>query len=362
MPGPLIGIDARAILLRPTGVGRYVASVCRALDQALPEATFILYGGTGLAMPDVPSHRWHCKPVYDGCRLPRFLHYLTRVGLAARKDRVDVFWGTNALLPLGLGGIPAVTTIFDFVHRLVPATMDRRNRLIVSSSFSRSVHSSTRMVAISEGTSNRLAQHYGRSADYIARPALDPAFRDGAPPDADGLRRELGLIRPYILCVGTLEPRKRMSWSITAHTRARFSSQFDLALVGAKGWRGSRWERPLATAGPSIRTLGFLDDRQLSAVYAGCKFMFFPSVYEGFGMPVMEASACGAPVLATDIPEIREAAGPMTAFFRSDIDSACRAYEHTGVHGIPYTAGISAAPTWASAGQSTAEALRSALR
>lgn len=132
-------------------------------------------------------------------------------------------------------------------------------------------------------------------------------FRPCACADIERVRAKHGLSRPYILSVGTLEPRKNLPRLIEAWKMSGLESEYDLVLVGGKvslfsetAINGSN------TASDSIRFLGYVDDPDLPSIYAGSRAFVYLSLYEGFGLPILEALACGCSVLASDIPVFRE--------------------------------------------------------
>jgi glycosyltransferase involved in cell wall biosynthesis len=115
------------------------------------------------------------------------------------------------------------------------------------------------------------------------------------------------------MALGTWEPRKNLTMLVDVFVRMKAEGllpKHRLILVGERGWRDGKFARLVrAAADHGVMTLGRVPDSDLPAFYSGCDAFVFPSVYEGFGLPVLEARACGAPVVATDIPEIREAGG-----------------------------------------------------
>jgi glycosyltransferase involved in cell wall biosynthesis len=178
--------------------------------------------------------------------------------------------------------------------------MEFRERVTRTLTFRRDIRHATAVAAISEGTAQRLERHCGRRADAIVRPGTSmrrpPADRIAAAREryAPGAER-------LLLAVGTRQPRKNHA-ALAAATAG--IPGVTLAIAGARGWKEP------AVTGDHVRLLGRVPDDDLPALYAAADVLVQPSLYEGFGMPLLEARACGTRTVATDMPEHREAAGP----------------------------------------------------
>lgn len=313
----LIGIDGRAFYGAHAGTGRYVTELCKVLDAALPEASFLVYGNRPLKLP-VSNGRWRQRGGGSvvASRMPAALWYFLCAGKLAKQDGVDVFWGAANFLPLGLGkGIPAILTVYDFVYRLFPQTLNLSHRLAYRLFFNSGLRRAQTIIAISQGTSNRLSELRGRPADMVIRPRVATTFYPPRPEKVLEVRDRYGIDFPYFLSVSTLESRKNLEMLIDAFLQMRSAGElpnFGLVLVGQQGWKDQRLIDAVASAkalGARIVLTGYVPDEWLPALYAGATAVVMPSLYEGFGMPVLEAKCCGARIVASDIPEIREAGG-----------------------------------------------------
>ncbi len=129
--------------------------------------------------------------------------------------------------------------------------------------------------------------------------------------ELDEVRARHGLPGSFVLCTGTLEPRKNLLRLIDAFVALpdELRAGHELALVGPRGWEAEEIEQRVAAHSAVVRVLGYVSDDDLAALYQSCTAFCYPSLYEGFGLPVLEAMTCGAPVLASDIPSLREVAG-----------------------------------------------------
>ena len=186
----------------------------------------------------------------------------------------------------------------------------RSNRLW----FARDVAHADVVVANSSGTPQRLLSLVKCRAWAIVPPDVGPWFRPLAASErGPALARlaELGVKPPYLLCVGTLEPRKNVQALLAAFQQLQAQPSgfaHPLVLVGVKGWQNQALADALHKAEGVVVT-GFVPDELLPPLYALADALVCPSLYEGFGMPVLEARACGTAVVVTDIPELREAGG-----------------------------------------------------
>jgi glycosyltransferase involved in cell wall biosynthesis len=194
----------------------------------------------------------------------------------------------------------------------MPEAMSFKARWTMNMFFERSLSNADSVVTNSQGTAERLRAMLGYSAAAVIRPGVSPVFRRQSEATIATVLARHSLPRPYILGVATLEPRKGLDSLIRAFCGLQSSGNLPehrLVLVGDRGWRDSSLAELLRRSGPRIIWLGFLSDEELVALYSGCDLFVYPSKYEGFGMPVLEALACGARVVTSDSPELREAGG-----------------------------------------------------
>jgi glycosyltransferase involved in cell wall biosynthesis len=307
----LIGIDAsRTVLARRTGTERYALEIVRALADVAPEQEYVLYFNQppepGL-LPRSERVRWRVMPARRLWTFGRL-----SVEMAVRPPDV-LFVPAHTLPPI----VPraSVATIHDLGYLHFPGEHPPATRWLRRLSNRWSARRATRVVAISAATRDDLIRHEGVRREKIAvvhhgrapwfSPVTDRALLDAA-------RARYQLDGPYLLFVGTLQPRKNLERLLAAFDRvAADRPGLLLALVGAAGWQPDRLDRALARlrARDRVRLLGFVPDADLPALLSGALGLALPSLYEGFGIPALEAMACGAPVLASSTSSFPEVVG-----------------------------------------------------
>jgi len=322
-PGSIrVGVDGSCFCQggSRTGVYRYVSELCRVLDEILPEARFFVYLQKPLEHdPGLSDHwMWRVEPVALWRRVKGTVWLKLRAKRLIREDRLDVFWATGTLCP----GLPsetkAVVTVYDLNHKLVPKTMRLGSVWSHRLFFANDVLSADAIVTISQGTAMRLKQFLGREASAVVKCAVSPHFQRADREAIMRCREKYGITRPYLLSVATREPRKNLDLLLKTFVSMKGEGDLQehcLVLAGPQGWKDRHvnvWVERGRACG--VVWIGHVADDDLPALYSGADAFVFPSIYEGFGLPVLEARACGAAVVATDIPELREAGGGNTIY------------------------------------------------
>ncbi|MGD8393962.1 MAG: glycosyltransferase family 1 protein [Candidatus Eiseniibacteriota bacterium] len=314
-----IGIDCRPLrAARTSGIPAFVRGVLAELVDLDRTNDYILYahrpfaaGAAVDALGRAPNVTWRAG---GWCGLGTPWMQLELPGWLGR-DRIDLFWGTQHIVPLRRPpGTRTVVTVHDLVPFVLPGTMHWRNRAIHHLLLSRSIRAADTIVASSRATLAAIARYVpgARGRREVVHLGAGPAF---GPRDRAAARRqvsrELGLESPFLLTVGTLEPRKNLVAVVRAFARLAGRIPHTLAIVGPVGWKSAAFLREVEghPARHRIRLLGYVDDALLPEVYAAADLFLFASLYEGFGLPVVEAMACGTPVVASDRSSIPEVVG-----------------------------------------------------
>jgi glycosyltransferase involved in cell wall biosynthesis len=275
-----------------------------------PQVEFILFGNTSVVFSDMPNVTIKSAP--SKWRGP--LWHTIELGPLLRKNKIQAFWGTNGYLPpYKLRGIATVLTVHDLADVFAPHTQARLVKWSRSLLQPRAVRLADRVIAVSKATAADMETAYGRRADAVIRPLLSSRFRVATKSESDAILAKYKLPESFLLTVGTLEPRKNLAALITAYIdRRRSGVELPvLVLAGGDGWNDGGIRAKVTNAEKSgwVRRLGFVPNDDLPALYAGCEVFMMPSIYEGFGMPLVEAQLCGAAVLHGSHPSMVEAAG-----------------------------------------------------
>ncbi len=317
-----IYVDISAAVHRRAGLGRYAESLARALVAAHPDRYALFYNrGRGVeplaGLEHLPTRTVSLG--YKPYRLLVWLGQLAGVGFDRLLPDAGLFHATEHLLP-SLRSIPSILTVHDLIFRHLPSHHKPLNRWYLNLTMPLYCRRATHIIAISECTRRDLIGTYGLSPEKITviYEAADPRFRPQPPEAVTSVRTQYGLPDRYLLFVGTIEPRKNLARLLTAFEAIHAREMTDgLVIVGRRGWLYKDFFARLEQSPVRDAVLfpGYVPDEDLPAIYAGAQALVFPSLYEGFGLPVLEALACGTPVMASRASSIPEVGGEAALYF-----------------------------------------------
>jgi alpha-1,3-rhamnosyl/mannosyltransferase len=305
MAPPLrIAIDARAAAEERGGRGTMVRELLLALDRLDAGHRYELVARRRWDAPLSEAFRWRLLPRRDPW-------WNVEAGATAHRH-AGVFLSTNSYLTAWFTRVPTVVVVCDLVAFDDALAPQRRARAIERATLPPAVRRAAALTAISQATADDLAARFpaARPKTAVTPLAADERFaRDDGPSVAEvRVRHGLGE-RPYVLAVGTLEPRKNLPRLVEAFAALppALRDAHELVLAGAVGWNTDA--TLAAVARHRVRQLGHVPEDHLPALYRGAAAFAYPSLYEGFGLPVVEAMAAGAPVLTSNVSSLPEVAG-----------------------------------------------------
>lgn len=293
-------VDATAMPTLRAGAGAYVTELLRSVDPDDVDLHVLVKRRDASEIADlVPHATLHEIPVSG--RATRIIWSHSLLASRVRRLRPDVFHGPHYTLPGGLR-CPSVVTFHDPTFFTLPELHERAKVAYFTRTTRSGIARASRVVAVSEYTRRGAIEHAGADPDRVdvVHHGVDLARYS---PGLDASDR-----RPYILFVGTLEPRKDVPTLIEAYDA--LDTAAELVIVGQRGWHTSAIDEALGRSRKgSIRLTGYVTDEQKIDLYRNASVFVYPSIAEGFGLPVLEAMACGAPVVTTTGSAPEEIAG-----------------------------------------------------
>lgn len=326
----LIGLDAIPLTEPLTGVGHYTFQLARALADASPTDDFTLaypsrYPEIDLSL-SLPPSNLRAERVTVGALGGRW--WLVGLPRYARRQRLSLFHGTNYEIPLR-APCPTVLTIHDLSVFTHPRTHVARRALRQRLRLSLMARAATEIITPTEAVRREVLKLF-RAVDPEKVTAIHEAPREIFRPlpraEAEETLRRLGIENDFVLAVGTVEPRKNLTTLLRAFEEvARANDEqcdsderprrLTLVVAGREGWltRDLRAQVEASPVGERVRFTGYVSDEDLRALYSTCLVFVYPSIYEGFGLPPVEAMSCGAPVVASRIAAHVEVLGEEAA-------------------------------------------------
>ncbi len=289
MPAPYV-VNGRFLQVRTTGLQRTARALLAAAIDAGLDAEVVAPADVEDPLVDrrvrVPAGRGGGH-IFEQLMLPALARGRTVLSL------------TNTA-PLALRG---VVMVHDLAPLAGPQWFVRSMRLYAEAALL-AARRARRVLTVSETVAAELARHGVPSGRIrVVRPAVDPGFAPAAPSAVEALRRRLGLDRPYAVMVGWQDPRKDVETALDAHRQVAREVPHSLVLVGGRHPVFAPVPEP---AGPDVRVLGYLPEPDLAPLLTGAVALLYPTRYEGFGLPPLEALACGTPAVVSDLPVLRE--------------------------------------------------------
>ncbi|MBR2271158.1 MAG: glycosyltransferase family 4 protein [Fibrobacter sp.] len=309
-----IGIDIKCLRYNNSGIGRYLCSLLDALQQIDNENEYFLFSPHAIEYPITNKNFKLCphsgKFAFQK-KIPGILWQQLTLPRLLKQYQIDAFWGPEQTLPLGKSNCKKVLTVHDFVYKRYPETMRKSVRWINNHIGEKSILEADVVAVNSDFTKSELLHFHPNIAQEKIEVVPCGINCAVSPFCANPQRKGL-------LFVGSLEPRKNFANLVMAlEILDKKGIQVTLIMTGPKGWKNSS-ENSLLQNSPvakNIQHLGFVSDDKLRNLYASSAAVIFPSVYEGFGLPVLEALNYKTPVLTTKGSVMEEIAEDCGIYF-----------------------------------------------
>ncbi len=309
-----IAFDAHAIGSRLTGNETYARNLLRALflRSAGGAHEFVVYLKRvlpeGAIVPAGENARF--ERILSDSRVRRLFLELPR---ALRSDRPDVLH-VQYVAPRRTRGVPVVASVHDISFERHPEWFTRREHAGFRILIPRTARRAAIVLALSEFTRNELLAEYALDPERVvtAPPGVGPEFFPRPDAEVEEALSRLGIGRPFVLAIGNVQPRKNLERVVRAFLAVVEAKEFDgrLVLAGQAGHRGGEiLESALRLGRGAVSATGYLPTDDLARLLTACSAFVYPSLYEGYGLPVLEAMACGAPVVTSSTTSLPEAAG-----------------------------------------------------
>ncbi len=328
-----IYVDVSAAVHAKAGIGRYAESLVRALIARQPGRYALFYNQSRGSQPleglgSVPART--VQAGYKPWRMAVWLGQLAQLGYDGLVPGAELFHATEHLL-LPLRGTPTILTVHDMIFQLFPEHQKRLNYWYLNATMPLYCRRADAIITVSESSKQDIVTHYGLDAAkiWVVYEAAAPEFVPASRSAIEEVQRRYGLPEHYLLHVGTIEPRKNLARLVEALQKLRDGGlKIPLVVVGGKGWLYHDFFERLKglQVADSVIFPGYIPDNDLPTVYCAAKLAIVASVYEGFGLPLLEAMACGTPVVSSNLSSLPEVGGDAALYFDPyDVDAMAAA-------------------------------------
>ena len=319
----MIYVDISAAVHSKAGLGRYSERLAGALLARDPARYALFYnrGGAGRFPETLPAgaRRREVSWGYKPWRMAVLLGHLGRLPFNRLVPDAELFHSTEHLL-LPLRGVPTVLTVHDLIFKLFPDYHKRLNYWYLNQAMPLYVERASAIIAVSEATKRDLVKFYGvdPAKVTVVYEAAATHFKPPSPAGIDHVRRTYVLPERFLLHLSTIEPRKNLMRLLDAFQILRTTyPDLHLLLAGSRGWLFDDFFARIEDEGLQqvVRPLGWVPDEDLPAVIGAAALAVQPSLYEGFGLPILEHMACGQVVAASHSSSHPEVGGEAAAYF-----------------------------------------------
>ncbi|MDA8387625.1 MAG: glycosyltransferase family 1 protein [Nitrospiraceae bacterium] len=307
-----IAVDAFALTEKQaSGIPNYTRKLLSPLAGLNRADKYFLYSRDPFEFEQGPNIIRRALEKKGGLSYGNTLWLFSRGIQLMQKDKIDIFWGPRHMLPPILPKkIKKVLTVHDLAWKYYPETLEKYNLLIMKLFAERSIRRADHILAVSGATARGLmalgVPEERITVTYNAADGFKPLDKSSS---AEYICRKYGTNKNYVLTVSTVEPRKNLVTLLRAFAPLRGPQ---LVIAGARGWKNAAVHAEYEKLGfreEEVKFLGYVPDEEMNMLYSGAMVFVFPSIYEGFGMPLLEAMASGAPVISSNTSSLPEVAG-----------------------------------------------------
>jgi len=311
-----IAIDGSLLSGVHSGVELSILGLITGLSTLPTDDSVVVYVGKTFQCPNLPAGCVKLRRASGAgsSRLRRIIWQQTALPMYLKAEKVDLFHGPGYVLP-AMSRVPGVVTVHDVIALTRPDLCKKSNVMHYRRVVPRSVRRAQLVIVPTNAVARQVAETLGTGEEKIRviPGGIDSRFRPADKLQKDKVRRELDLPGPYILHVGNLEPKKNLTALVRAFFAAKKNKNLPhkLVLAGAPGWKYGPVLRLIGELGLESEVVrpGYLGRDLLPGLYSAADMFVFPSLIEGFGIPPLEAMACGAPVIISKDPALVETAG-----------------------------------------------------
>ena len=320
-----IGYDAKRLFLNDSGLGNFSRTLVEDMRQLYPTDEITLFTPRTRETPRTKSFLTSDYKIVQPRSTPKALHAWWRsmkLGTVITERGLDIYHGLSNELPVGIStsGAKSVVTIHDLIFLRFPSMYPRIDRQFYKRKSLQACKEADAIVAISQRTADDIVELLGadRSKIQVIHQGCDPAF--ALPHDKATIeehRSNHGLKKDYIVCIGTVEERKNQRLLVEAYNNSKAKEELDLVIIGRHTRYAKEVESDIKQNGitDKVHLLKDLDFESLIHLLKGARMAVYPSRYEGFGLPVLEAMSAGVPILAGSGSCLEEVGGSAAVYF-----------------------------------------------
>ena len=315
-----IACDARILALPDTGMGIYAKNLLGSLLSLKPDWEWHMFTHKEIPEDYLKKNQYieHLLPFPDATQLRVFWdrYYLP---LHLRKVKADLFFSPLSVVPY-LSSSPSVVTIHDVAFLKLPGILPPKYHNYWCKTIARAAFKAKSIIAVSKQTKQDIIERWpisGSKIHVIPEGVANFFFEKVDNSTRKSILKKYNINRPYIFYLSTLEPRKNANTLLRAYEDVHkdLPRETDLVIAGAKGWLTSEEGEYFSVDRPNCHILGYVPKEDLRALYQSANLFVFPSLYEGFGLPLLESMASGVPIIASDVAAIPEVVGSAARLF-----------------------------------------------